>query len=93
MLRKKGESYVMDVEFVQEVEGSLKPICVAEIAVGSGAEGSVCPAGWGAEFGTRMAEEWQKMRLVNAGGGVKPHVWSMRVTFKSPRRDETKKNL
>ena len=83
MLRRKGGSYVMDVEFVQEVEGSMKTICVAEITVNSGAEESVCPVGWGAEFGTRVAEEWQKMRLVNAGGGVIPHVGSRRVTFKS----------
>ena len=41
-----------------------------------------CPVGWGAEFGTRVAEEWQKMRLVNAGGGVIPHIGSRRVTFK-----------
>ena len=66
MLMKKGGSYVMNVEFVREAEGTW--MCVAEITVDSGAEESVCPVGWGAEFGTKVAEEGMKMRLVNAGG-------------------------
>ena len=72
MLRKKGGSYVMDVEFVRETDGTR--MCVAEITVDSGAEESVCPVGWGAEFGTKVAEDGMKMRLVNAGGGVIQHV-------------------
>ena len=36
MLRRKGGSYVMDVEFIQEVQGGIKKNCVAEITVDSG---------------------------------------------------------
>ena len=79
MLRQKGGSYVMDVEFVREGDGGT--MYVSEITVDSRAEESVCLVEWGKEFGTKVAAE--KMGLVNAGGGTIRHVGSRRVTFKS----------
>ena len=46
----------------------------AEVCVDSGAEESVCPKGWGAEFG--MDTSGEKINLVNASGGRMEHYGS-----------------
>ena len=57
----------MDVSFV----GGGK----AEITVDSGAEESVCPWGWGIQFGTEAVDS--QLKLKNASGGSIAH-WGKR---------------
>ena len=60
MLRRKGGSYVMDVEFVQEVEGSMKTMCGGDYG-GLRGGGIGVPSGMGSRVwdagGGRMAED------------------------------------
>ena len=65
MLRKKGGSYVMDVQFQDGRD--------TEITVDSAAEESVCPKGWGQQFGIVPVQEGKRMNLVNASGGPINH--------------------
>ena len=64
---------MMDVNFV----GGGR----TEITVDSGAEESVCPWGWGKQFGCRRSGE--EMNLRNASGGLIPHWGSRDVLVKS----------
>ena len=58
-MKEKGKgSYVVRVQFV----GGEK----TDITVDSAAEESVCPEGWGAQFGTYEPYEW--LTLTGAGG-------------------------
>ena len=50
LLRKKGGSYIMDVSFGEKGEEWI------EIIVDSAAEESVCPHGWGNQFGINGVE-------------------------------------
>ena len=79
-LRKKGGSYVMDVEFIREEDGTR--MCVAEITVDSGAEESVCPVGW-AGVRDEGGRRWNEDEIGECRGGVMRHVGSRKVTFKS----------
>ena len=54
----------------------------AAITVDSGAEESVCPWGWGEQFGIRQAE--RQMNFRNATGGIIQHYGSRDVVVASP---------
>ena len=73
LLRKKGGSYIMDVSFGENGEEWT------EITVDSAAEESVCPHGWGNQFGINGVE--QKLNLVNASGGQ--HYGERKVVVKT----------
>ena len=86
MLERKGGSYVLKVEFVRRTKdgasGELwESLGTETITVDSGAEESVCPLGWGAEFGMTPIPPGKEMRMVNAGGGEMKHYGSRRVAF------------
>ena len=53
-----------------------------QITVDSGAEESVCPWGWGAQFEVKPASKWMTFR--NASGGVINHYGTREVTVVSP---------
>ena len=75
MLRPNGKgSYLMDVSFA----GGGR----TEITVDSGAEESVCPWGWGEQFGVRPADRW--MTFKNACGGTINHYGTREVLVESP---------
>ena len=69
-MRRKGNAWVVDVNMVGTGEA-------AEIWVDSAAEESVCPEGFGAEFGLSKVEK--ELRLVNASGGRIEHFGGRRV--------------
>ena len=74
-LRPNGKgSYIMDVDFVG---GGA-----AEIVVDSGAEESVCPKDWGAQFGTKEAA--RKLKFKNASGGEIEHYGQRNVMVTAP---------
>ena len=75
LLRKKGGSYIMDVSFGEEGEEWI------EITVDSAAEESVCPHGWGNQFGINGVE--QKLNLVNASGAKIQHYGERKVVVKT----------
>ena len=75
LLRKKGGSYIMDVSFGEKGEEWT------EITVDSAAEESVCPHGWGNQFGINGVE--QKLNLVNASGGKIQHYGERKVVVKT----------
>ena len=75
LLRKKGGSYIMDVSFGEKGEEWI------EITVDSAAEESVCPHGWGNQFGINGVE--QKLNLVNASGGKIQHYGERKVVVKT----------
>ena len=75
LLRKKGGSYIMDVSFGEKGEEWI------EIIVDSAAEESVCPHGWGNQFGINGVE--QKLNLVNASGGKIQHYGERKVVVKT----------
>ena len=69
--------------FVGAVEGG--DICAigTEVTVDSAAEGSVCPAGWGQQFGLEPVAPERRMTFVNASGGRIEHHGSRRVIISS----------
>ena len=75
MLRRKGRgSYLMDVN----ISGGDS----TSITVDSGAEESVCPWEWGAQFPVR--ESAKKMSFKNASGGNIEHYGTREVMVSSP---------
>ena len=75
MLRPNGRgSYMMDVNFVNGER--------TEITVDSGAEESVCPWDWGAQFAVVPAERWMAFR--NASGGLINQYGTREVRVVSP---------
>ena len=75
VLRPNGKgSYLMDVKF----PGGVK----TQITVDSGAEESVCPVGWGAEFGTEELD--RRLNLINASGAKIPHMGQRLVKVEAP---------
>eukprot|EP00973_Karenia_brevis_P050598 7025083-Karenia_brevis.AAC.1 len=48
-----------------------------DITVDSGTEESVCPCGWGQQFGCREVQK--PIRLMNASGKLIPHCGSRKV--------------
>ena len=75
VLRPNGKgSYLMDVKF----PGGVK----TQITVDSGAEESVCPVGWGAEFGTEEPD--RRLNLINASGAKIPHMGRRLVKVEAP---------
>ena len=74
-LRPNGKgSYILDVRFVGGE--------VAEIVVDSGAEESVCPRNWGAQFGLKKPD--RQMTFRNASGGTITHYGEREVLVTSP---------
>ena len=74
MLELRGGSYVLKIEFVRKKKGTTggdvwESLGSEWITVDSGAEESVCPLGWGAEFGMQAVPLGKEMRMLNAGGG------------------------
>ena len=53
-----------------------------QITVDSGAEESVCPVGWGAEFGTEEPD--RRLNLINASGAKIPHMGRRLVNVEAP---------
>ena len=87
MLEKKGGSYIIRVEFVrrkgQREEGEWESLGKEIVTIDSGAEESVCPMGWGADFGMRVVTPWKDMKMESAGGGEMRHYGSRKVTIKA----------
>jgi hypothetical protein len=87
MMEKRRGSYVLKVEFVKQVQGgsceTWEKISEDVITIDSGAEESVCPLGWGQEFGLSKVQPGQEMTMVNAAGGEMPHYGSRKVFFKA----------
>ena len=52
-----------------------------EIRVDSAAEESVCPKGWGKQFGTKQVEEHKKLNFVSANGGKIEHYGERKVVL------------
>ena len=75
VLRPNGKgSYLMDVKF----PGGVR----TEITVDSGAEESVCPKDWGAQFGLKESD--RRLNLVNASGGTIRHYGQREVKVEAP---------
>ena len=77
---------MLKIEFVRKEKGAtggdVWEILGSEwIAVDSGAEESVCPLGWGAEFGMQAVPPGKERRMLNAGCGEMKHFGSSRVSF------------
>ena len=86
MLKQRGASYVIHVEFVKRGQGTdgeakFEVIGQETITIDSGAEESVCPLGSGEGFGLNPVKPGAEMRMINAGGGVMPHFGSRKVQF------------
>ena len=85
MMEKKGGSYVLRVEFVRrrnEGEG-WESLGKETVTIDSGAEESVCPMEWGAEFGMKAVAPGREMRMVSAGGGEMRHYGSRKVQIRA----------
>ena len=77
---------MLKIEFVRRKKGATggdvwESLGSEWITVDSGAEESVCPLGWGAEFGMQAVPPGKEMRMLNAGGGEMKHFGSRRVSF------------
>ena len=70
-MEKKGGSYVIRVEFVrrkgQKEYGEWESLGKEMVTIDSGAEESVCPVGWGEEFGMKVVTLGKEIRTVSAG--------------------------
>ena len=86
-MEKKGGSYVIKVEFVrrkgEKGDGEWESLGRETVTVDSGAEESVCPMGWGADFGMKVVAPGKEMRMVSAGGGEMRHYGSRKVTIRA----------
>ena len=87
MMEKKGGSYVLKVEFVKRKgDGNVEEwesLGKEMVTVDSGAEESVCPLGWGAEFGMKPVVPGKEMRMVSAGGAEMRHYGSRKVLLRT----------
>ena len=70
-MRKQRGSFVVDGQFG---DGQWK-----QVTVDSAAEESVCPKGWGEQFGTKPVEESKKLNFVSANGGKIEHYGERKV--------------
>ena len=70
-MRKQRGSFVVDGQFG---DGQWK-----QITVDSAAEESVCPKGWGEQFGTKPVEENKRLNFVSANGGKIEHYGERKV--------------
>ena len=76
----------MAVEFVRkkgEVRNEWESLGVEQVTIDSGAEESVCPLGWGGDFGMTVVAPGREMKMVSAGGGEMKHFGSRKVTIKA----------
>jgi hypothetical protein len=64
-VRKKGRSYVMDVEFVKKENGETISMGKGEITIDSAAEESVCPKDWGGAFVLKTARKTMNFKTAN----------------------------
>ena len=75
ILRPNGKgSYLMDVKF----PGGVR----TEITVDSGAEESVCPKGWGEQFG--LVQPDRRLNLINASGTNIAHYGQRHIMVEAP---------
>ena len=86
-MEKKGGSYVLRVEFLRKEAGGdgeeWESLGKETVTVDSGAEESVCPLGWGAEFGMKTVAPGKELRMVSAGGGEMSHYGIRKVSIRA----------
>ena len=83
LVQKKG-SYVVNVDFVKQVQdGHYQKVGSEMITIDSGAEESVCPLSWGESLGLKPVQVGQEMNMINARGGKIQHYGSRQVQFAS----------
>ena len=83
-MRSTGKSWVIDVNFVKLSEtGARENLGKGIITVDSGAEESVCPQSFGANFAVEGLNG-NGMNLVDASGGKIDHWGTRKVTFTKP---------
>ena len=87
-MRKKKDSYVLDVEVVTKTNGEATSLGKGEITIDSAAEESDRPLGWGGAF--PLKETKKKMNFKTASGQDMQHYGERVVACITQSRPESK---